>query len=339
MAYTPPTYNDIPFSWNGEPTYSAPELVGEIDFSWAESVGNIGTIEPASESVTGVATVHIYAIATIFPQPAVVSGSGIVQQAFIDVRQPVSKIEAAATSTFALANISPTVESLSGSAESDLGQSAGSVSARRDKIKATGVSSAVICTVRPVRDNVVATGLNNIVCWARISPARESVAGGGVGHVFSAGRYAPPSDIVSALGGVTAIGRGKISERQSIAATTATTALIVGKAAVVPKVCVVGASSLASVLCSGRIAYRLGVISGEAFVVPSCSARVTPRKDSVSITTTIFRQSGTPYTRDKVMFPTAAAPTLAPLSFGRDSKTSASFGAPAPEVILEFERV
>lgn len=295
-----------------------------------------GHIVPIVEAVSSTGNAAVVANGAICPSLSEIYG--IVQLASGLIEPKVEEVAGAATSFFALANISPTIESLSGSAESGLGQSAGSVSARRDKIKATGVSSAVICTVRPVRDGVVAAGLNNIVCWARISPARESVASGGVGHVFSAGRYAPPSDIVSALGGVTAIGLGKISERQSIAATTATTALIVGKVVVAPKVCVVGASSIASVLCSGRIAHRLEVISSEAFVIPSCSARVTPKKDSVSIATTIFRQGGIFYTIDKVMLPTAAAPTLAPLSFGRDSKTSASFGALAPEVILEFER-
>ncbi len=295
-----------------------------------------GRIVPVVETVSSTGNAAVVANGAICPSLSEIHG--IVQLSSGLIEPKVEEVTGAATSFFAFANISPSVESLSDSAESDLGQSAGSVSARCDKIKATGVSSAVICTVRPVRDGVVATGLNNIVCWGRISPARESVSGGGVGHVFSAGRYVLPVDRVSVFGMATAISRGKISERQSVSATAATTALIVGKAAVMPKVCVVGASSIASVLCSWRIAHRLEVISSEAFVIPSCSARVTPKKDSVSIATTIFRQGGIFYTRDKVMFPTAAAPTLAPLSFGRDSKTSASFGAPAPEVIFEFER-
>ena len=298
-----------------------------------------GRIVPVVETVSSTGSAAVVANGAICPLPSEIRG--IVQLVSGFIEPNVEEVAGAATSFFAVANISPTVEALSGSAESVLGssaESAGSVSARRDKIKATGISSAVICTVRPVRDNVVATGLNNIVCWARISPARESAAGGGVGHVFSAGRYAPSGVIVSALGVATTIGCGKIFERQSIAATTTTTALIVGKAAVAPKVCVVGASSIASFLCSGRIAHRLEVISSEAFVIPSCSARVTPKKDSVSIATTIFRQGGIFYTIDKVMLPTAAAPTPAPLSFGRDSKTPPSSGALAPEVILEFER-
>lgn len=295
-----------------------------------------GHVVPIAEAISSTGNAAVVANGAVCPSLSEIHG--IVQLASGLIEPNVEEVAGAATSFFAVANISPTVESLSGSAESALGSSTGSVSARRDKIKATGVSSAVICTVRPVRDVVVATGLNNIVCWARITPARESVAGGGVGHVFSVGCYAPPGDIVSALGVATAIGRGKISERQSVSATAATTALIVGRATIAPKGCAVEASSLASTLCSGRIAHRLEVVSGESFVVPSCSARITPRKDSVSIATTIFRQSGISYTRDKVMFPTATAATLAPLSFGRDSKTPPSSGAPAPEVILEFER-
>ena len=331
-SYQPPS--PLVFTVSSGYAPPAPLILVVVGDDGARSAS--GHIVPIVEAVSSTGNVAVVANGAICPSLSEIHG--IVQLASGLIEPNVEEVAGAATSFFALANISPTVESLSGSAESVLGSSAGSVSARRDKIKATGVSSAVICTVRPVRDGVVATGLNNIVCWARISPARESATSGGVGHVFSAGRYAPPSDIVSALGGVTAIGRGKISERQSIAATTATTALIVGKAAVVPKVCVVGASSLASVLCSGHIAYRLEVISGEAFVIPSCYVRITPKKDSISIATTILRKGGIFYTRDKAMLPTAAAPTPAPLSFGRDSKTFPSSGAPAPEVILEFER-
>ena len=295
-----------------------------------------GHIVPSAEAVSSTGNAVVVANGAICPSLSEIRG--IVRFSSGLIEPNVEEVAGAATSFFALANISPAVESLSGSAESVLGSSAGTVSSRRDKIKAAGVSSAIICTVRPVRDSVVATGLNNIVCWGRVAPARESIVSGGVGHVFSAGRYVPPVGLVSALGVATAISRGKISERQSISAAATTTVIIVGKAAVVPKVCVVGASLIASVLCSGRIAHRLEVISSEAFVIPSCFARVTPKKDSVSITTTIFRQGGIFYTRDKAMLPTAAAHTPAPLSFGRDSKISPSSGAPAPEVILEFER-
>ena len=295
-----------------------------------------GSISPPHDVVVGSGNAAVVCYGVVAPPLDAVEG--VVQRVDGFISPSLCIVDGAATSTFALVNVAPQLDSVQGVAEVSLGDSSVTIIPRREHVKAIGSSLANVAVVSHPASVVAAVGANSIVCWGVVKPKRSVLTSSGVGNVRALVAVAPCVDEISATGSSSVIANGQTFQRQSISSAAVVHEFSgVGVGRLQPATHAISGRGESSLSCVGTILHRVAIISGAATAGILCAGNISPSACVVAgRSARAALLAG--YNRDIATVPTSSAPSLSALAFTREAATTPVASTTIETDILEFER-
>ena len=316
--------------------YSPPDPFTIIVVGDDGSLTANGSISSPHDVVVGSGNAAVVCYGVVVSPLEVVEG--VVQKVDGFVSPSLCIVDGAATSTFALVNVVPPLDSVQGVAEVSLVDSSVTIIPRREHVKAIGSSLANVASISPPATEVAAAGTNNIVCWGFVNPRRSVLTSSGVGNVRALIAAAPDVDEISSTGSSSVIANGQTFQRQSISSVAVVHEFSgVGVGRLQSATHVVSGRGESSLSCVGIILHRVAIISGASTAGILCAGNISPSACVVAgRSTRAALLAG--YNRDIATVPTSSAPSLSALAFARGVAEPPTTATTIETDILEFER-